>query len=175
VRVCVYVCRIVFSIALDVAVILSKRSESCFQLRFNSARSSTYSIRRRHERLQYFSYYESIRSVMALLDLFPENVFILSHVALYLLRLRYFQMAEPLFVGALVLDPEYDVALWGYARLLVHKGEFRAAQRYLSRLGDRSSGGIFGPLAKLEGSSIFLFVVYLFLVFSRLLFLYPFP
>jgi tetratricopeptide (TPR) repeat protein len=82
--------------------------------------------------------YSNILSLVALADLFPDSPVILSHVAIHLYGLKYSEQAEMLFISALMLDPNYDVALLYYARLLMDKSNYKVALRYLSRVEEGS-------------------------------------
>lgn len=100
---------------------------------------------------KYFMKYEKPTVFYALVDSFPESPFVLSHAALYFMEMKYHDQAELLFLAALMLQPNYERALLGYARLLAEKGNPRVALRYLGRISEDS------PLwlpAKLEMAGI---------------------
>lgn len=82
--------------------------------------------------------YSNMLSLVALADIFPDSPVILSHVAIHLYGLKYSEQAEMLFISALMLDPNYDVALLYYARLLMDKNNDKVALRYLSRVEEGS-------------------------------------
>jgi len=82
--------------------------------------------------------YSNMLSLVALADIFPDSPFILSHVAILLYGLKYSEQAEMLFISALMLDPNYDVALLYYSRLLIDKNNYKVALRYLSRVKEGS-------------------------------------
>ena len=87
---------------------------------------------------KYFLRFEKPTTMYALVDSFPESPMVLSHVAMYFHSMKYPEQAELLFVGALLLNPHYERALLGYARLLASKGHYRAALKYLSRIDEDS-------------------------------------
>jgi tetratricopeptide (TPR) repeat protein len=87
---------------------------------------------------KYYLKYEKPGVFYGLVDSFPESPFVLSHAAFYFMEMKYHDQAELLFLGALMLQPNYERALLGYSRLLAEKGNTRTALRYLGRINEES-------------------------------------
>lgn len=87
---------------------------------------------------KYYRCFEKPTTIYAVVDSFPESPLVLTHAALYFHQTKYIEQAELLYIGALMLNPGYDHALVGYARLLAEKRNFRAALRYLGRVEEDS-------------------------------------
>jgi tetratricopeptide (TPR) repeat protein len=50
------------------------------------------------------------------------------------------EAAEQLYIGALILDPDYNPALEGYASMLIRQGNTTLAMRYMGRIDERYPG-----------------------------------
>jgi tetratricopeptide (TPR) repeat protein len=70
----------------------------------------------------------------------PENPQVLCLAAKLYEILQIDEAAEQLYVGAMLVDPDFSPALEGYASLLMRQGNLGMAARYLSRTDARYAG-----------------------------------
>ena len=70
----------------------------------------------------------------------PEHPPVLCLAAKLYEILRADEAAEQLYIGAMLLDPDYSPALEGYASLLIRQGNLSTAARYLNRIEEKYTG-----------------------------------
>ena len=84
--------------------------------------------------IKYRSIYSKAQFVSQLAHMCPEYDVVLAQCAMYMHRIRYIKQAEQIFIGALLNNSLCVDALRGYAHLLIDKGNYQVAHRYLCRV-----------------------------------------
>lgn len=104
--------------------------------------------------------YQSIPAILKLvLTLCPTSALILSYAARVYHQYQLQTQAEELYIGAMLIDPLSCYALHGYSLLLIDRGEYQLACRYLNRILSSAAastgapGGsayVFSPFIRLQ-------------------------
>ena len=102
---------------------------------------------------QFYAYYDATKHMAAIVDLFPESPVLLSQAAEHFHHIHYDEVAEPLYIGALMLQPSHEPALLNYARFCAERGRYRLAQRYLSRITNEEASPLW-LVARLEAARV---------------------
>ena len=89
-------------------------------------------------RTRYMSSYERLATIWSISRTCADSPVVFARCGQYLAKLQYLDVAESLYMSALLLDPLCSDANRSLAHLLIEKGNLHAAGRYLVRVSDTS-------------------------------------